>query len=312
MRASPLASAGAFLLCFSVGLSVSLSADSAAEVTNSEQELQARQLLDSGRFDEAKQRYQVIVKTDTETLGEQNPKTLTDRVALATARSKTGDSLEAEEELRTVLAINVRRRGPDHDETLACRTALARLLDDSGRTSEAIREYRTILDSRERTLGAEDLQVARVKHSLADALVAQRAYDDAIPLYRAAQTVLMRGVGADDRETLLNRSNLACAVGEKGDFETAETELKEILAARERLFGTDDISVYTTCFYLARVLAGHGHLDESNGFAERALKGFRLHLPANHALTVRATHLCAELKADIANQAKKTEEDSRR
>lgn len=300
------------MFCLSLGVSVSLSAEPAQEVTSSEREQQARQLFDSGRFDEAKQRYEVIVKADTETLGEQNPKTLADRVALAIARSKTGDTLEAEGELRAVLAINVRRRGPDHDETLACRTALARLLDDSGRNSEAVREYRTILDSRERTLGAEDLQVARVKHLLADALVVTRVYDDAIPLYRAAQTVLVRGLGADDRETLLNRSNLACALGEKGDFEIAERELKEILAARERLFGADDISVSTTCFYLARVLAGHGHIDESNGFAERALKGFRLHLSANHPLTVRATHLCAELKADIANQAKKAEEESKK
>ena len=60
------------------------------------------------------------------------------------------------------------------------------------------------------------------------------------------------------------------------------------------------------------VLAGHGRLDESYVFAERALNGFRLHLPASNPLTARATHLCAELKADIARNAKKAEEDSQK
>jgi tetratricopeptide (TPR) repeat protein len=184
--------------------------------------------------EEEKEKCEALVEEDIRQVGEQNPKTLTDKVALAVAKSRTGESLAAENELRDLLAIYQRRQGPDHEETISCRTALAQLLKETRRPHEAVTEYRAVLEIRERTLGADDVEVARIKHLMADAHSSADEYPAAIALYRESQPIFERVLGPENAESLLNRSNLALALGQNREFAACEKDLRELLSIRER------------------------------------------------------------------------------
>jgi tetratricopeptide (TPR) repeat protein len=260
----------------------------------------ARQLMADLHFSEAEKEFQEIVIIDEKLRGPQDAKTLTDRLELAMAQGKGGNTLKAESEMRFLLDIFTRRRGPEHEETLRCRTALARLLDDVGRSHEAAGEYRQILTSRERLQGADSIEVARAEHMLGDALSDEGQYDEAIALYRKAEVIFEKLVGAEEPETLLNRSNLAVAEGEGRNFASAEKDLKDILAIRERQLGPDGVSVLMTCYQLGRVLGGFKKYDEALVYATRAREGLRdAYGPAN-GLVQKSEKLCVEIRADLA------------
>jgi tetratricopeptide (TPR) repeat protein len=259
----------------------------------------AHQLMAGGKFAEATTAFAAVVRADKELRGDQDPKTLSDRLELAVAQGKAGDSIQAEGELRALLAVFTRREGADHDLTLNCRSALARLLADVGRSHEAIDEYRQVLERRERTLGAEDIEVARVRHALADALTQAKDYEGAIPQFEKAEPVFEKVLGAEAPETLLNRSNLALAKAEHRDFAASAKELREILAIRERALGPTDVSVLMTCYELGRVLGGDGQYAEALVYASRAEEGLPNVLsPSSHA-AVNARTLCVEIRADL-------------
>jgi len=184
------------------------------------------------------------------------------------------------------------------------------LLDDTGRSQEAIKEYRQILDGRERMLGAEDIEVGRVRHLLGDALAASRNHVLAIEEYRQAGGIFERVLGPEDPETLLNRSNMALSLGQNREFEASEKELKDILAIRERLVGGGDASVLMTCFNLARVLAGHGKLDEALGYAKRAEEGLPNVLASSSGAVILAKQLATEIQADVSNREKRASKNA--
>lgn len=263
----------------------------------------AQQLMDAGKFREAEQEFTALVQADVASLGEQNPKTLADRISLARVKTKTGDSIESENELRAVLAILTRRRGPEHEETLACRVALARLLDELHRSHEAETQFSQILEIRTRMLGPDDIIVARTQGMLADVYSSAGEYTKAIPYYRKATVTLAKVSGPDDRETLLLRSSLAYALGENTGFDESEKEFREILAIRKARFGGNDASVYVTMFHLARVMAGHGKLDEAHICATEALAGLKSCLEPTNSFVVRCGNLCRELETDIARKS---------
>lgn len=261
----------------------------------------ARKLTQQGQFANAEKELAQLVASDVRDLGEQNPKTLTDGVALAVARGKAGNTMDAEAELRRLLNIFNRRQGPEQDATLRCRTALGSLLDDVGRPREAVTEYRQVLETRQRISGADDLEAARVQHMLGDALTGSKNFVEAIDQYSQSERVFEKVLGPEKAETLLNRSNLAMAKNSHLDFDGAEKDLKDILTIRERLLGENDHSVLATCYYLAQVLQNQKKYAEALTFATRSMEGWRKTLSDSSALFQKAAQLCTELQLDLTH-----------
>lgn len=262
----------------------------------------AQELDSTGRYLEAQRVYEALVAADTRELGAQSAKTLADRVALATARSKAGDSLAAEDSLRELVPIFARRWGPEHQETLACRFALARTIEEQARPAEAYREYKAILEIRERLLGSDDIETARTKHSLADTLVSLDRLDEVLRAYREAGQVFEKALGPENAETLQNRASVALVLAEQHDFDTARKELFAVLTIRERLLGPDDPTTGFTYFQIARCLGEQGLFSEALPMAQKAEKVLEASLGSGHMNTIRARSLRARIEFDIAQK----------
>jgi tetratricopeptide (TPR) repeat protein len=140
---------------------------------------------------------------------------------------------------------------------------------------------------------------------MADALVTMGKFADASVLFRQAQAVFDRSLGSENPENLLNRSSLALALAEHQDFETAEKELKAVLAIRERLLGANHVSVLMTCYHLGRVLGGHHQFAEADVYARRANTGFSAIFGPTNDSVVKSARLCREIEADIEQQSLK-------
>jgi tetratricopeptide (TPR) repeat protein len=260
----------------------------------------AHKLMAQSRYADAQKEFEAIVNDDEQLYGPQDSRTLADRLELAVARGKNGESIKAEEEMRGQLIILSRRCGPDHNETLNCRMTLARLLDDLGRSHEAVKEYKSVLESRERMLGPDDLEVARVRHALGDALASSQAYAEALGQFRQAEVLFERLLGAEDAETLLNRSSLALAEADLEEFDKAAKDLKEILVIRERLSGPDDLSVLVTCYHLSHALGRLRQYDEAVAYGTRAAEGLKSKLAPSNSLVRDANELLGELRTNQA------------
>jgi tetratricopeptide (TPR) repeat protein len=267
----------------------------------------ARELVKQSKYGEAVKELEALAIADEQLYGSQHPRTLSDRLELAVIRGKAGESIKAEQEIRAQLAVFIRRCGPDQSETLNCRMVLARLLDDLGRSHEAIKEYKVILESRQRMLGPDDLEVARVRHAYGDSLTSMHDYAQALEQFREAEVIFERVLGVEHAETLLNRSNQALAEADHHEFDSAERELKEILEIRERLFGPNEVSVWMTCYHLARTLDSHKRYVEALPYAARAAEGLRSAFAPSNYLVIQADRLCSEIRADQARLQRSNE-----
>jgi serine/threonine-protein kinase len=162
-----------------------------------------------------------------------------DRQTLALIYSETGRYADALALNEQVLTDAREVMGERHPYVAQVMQATGGGLYHLGNYAEAERRLQQALAIQRELLGADSYYLANTLAALGKVFAAMGRYDDAIPVFGEARDIWTRLHGADYSHVLDMRSELASIALEQGKIDLARSELREIVAARERTHDTD-------------------------------------------------------------------------
>ena len=231
-----------------------------------------------------------LLARQEQTLGPDNPSTLSSRNNLAIAYRAAGRTDEALTLHEQNLATCERTLGSDHPDTLASRNNLAIAYRDAGRTDEAITLQEQNLADRERVLGPDHPDTLSSRNNLAIAYRAAGRTDEAITLHEQNLADRERVLGPDHPDTLTSRNNLAIAYRAAGRTDEAITLDEQNLAARERTLGPDHPATLSSRHGLGNSYGDAGRTDEAITLHEQNLADRERVLGPDHPSTLKSRH----------------------
>jgi serine/threonine-protein kinase len=191
-----------------------------------------------------------------------------DRQTLALIYSETGryaDALALDEE---VLAGARAAMGERHPYVAQVMEATAGELYHLGNYGEAERRLQQALAMQRELLGSDSYYLANTLDALGAVFTAMDRFDDARQALGEARDIWVRRHGPDYAHVLDARSDLASIELEQGEADVAQSELRKILAARER---THDTDVSTDTARLAEAERRNGQIDAAIEHARESL-----------------------------------------
>jgi serine/threonine-protein kinase len=156
-------------------------------------------------------------------------------------------------------------------------TDVALSLNGLRRRAEAEPVFREALARQRQAYGGDHKEIAWTLNNLAWGLHAMGRLDEAAGYYEEALAMLRR-LGAPNVELFQTLNNLAGLYGDRGDVETAERMLREVLALVEGLYGPSGHAA------VARAHSALGVLEIERGRFEEAARNTRTALEANRKL----------------------------
>jgi len=233
-----------------------------------------------------------------ETLGEDDPETLTACNNLAMAYQDAGRLTEAIRLFKQTLADREQVLGDDHAMTLTSRNNLAGAYREAGGLNEAIQLYAAALAGRERVLGPDDPETLATRSNLAGAYQDAGRLDEAIPLFERTVADSVRVLGDNHPRTLIARNNLAGAYYNAGRLDEAITRFKDALTERERILGDQHPHTIGTRINLAGAYHAAGREEKALRLLERALADSVPALGDDHPMTLNARSNLAGMHQD--------------
>ncbi|KAF3051482.1 hypothetical protein E8E11_011135 [Didymella keratinophila] len=198
----------------------------------------------SGRYVEAKERYQRALQGQVKTLGAKSRDALNTMVNLAGLHNDDCNWTEAEVLLAEAAEICTETFGPDHSLTLNAKSLLANTYRSQGRGAEAQKLELQMLDIHENKLGVNHPQTLAVKSNLAFTYRKQGCLEAAEQL----QLQLLQVYSANpdlEIETLALKSHLANTYRDQGRLSEASTLQSEILQASQIILGLSHFDTLT-------------------------------------------------------------------
>ena len=192
-----------------------------------------------GRFAEAIDAWEELLRDCQRVLGPDHPYTLNVRNNLAGAYDSVGRFGEAIELFGQVLAEQERVLGPDHPDTLKTRNNLARAYYSVGCLAEAVDAWEELLRDCQRVLGPDHPDTLKTRNNLASAYYSVGCLDETIDAWKELLLDCQRVLWADHPVTLAVRSNLASAYYSVGCLDEAIDAWKELLPDCRRVWGAD-------------------------------------------------------------------------
>ncbi len=213
-----------------------------------------------GMYDRAEELMRASDALFSRVRGEDDPDTLSARIARAGLYRVTGRLDEAEAMYRGLTAAADRARLPPEVElTLANDYGI--LLREQGRPEEAESLYRRAL-AIHRRLGTERSQeAARTLNNLAMAVRQQKRLDEAEALLERALEIQRETVGEPHVDVATTLNNLAAVVRRRGDLERAEALYREALTQRIAVLGDSHPAVAQSLNNVGFVLYQRGQVD---------------------------------------------------
>jgi serine/threonine protein kinase/Tfp pilus assembly protein PilF len=237
-------------------------------------------LEDEGKLTEAEQGARRAVEIARRRLG-RHVDTARCLEGLGSVLSREGHYAEAEPLLREALSIRRERLGKDHPAVAAALDRLATLLRERGDLAGAEPRYREALSVAVAALGENHVLVAEVRTHLAELLLEEGRLPQAEALLKRSLDAGSR-VGPDSPVALESREGLARVAAARGDFNGAEREFRDILAARPRSASASNASVSTALLGLGEVLLARRKAAEAEPFLRQALDLRLATLPPHH------------------------------
>ena len=185
------------------------------------------------------------------------------RIAQAATLARTGQFREAEAQYRALIPEAGQIFGAEEPNTLNLKMALARTLCVMGQYQEAEDKSRDLIRVLVRTLGRDHTATIFIWRNLAFSLAGQGKYDAADNVFTAIYQALTAAHKEDHPDMVRTR----CAQGEvhcqKGEYITAEKELRAQLPVAERLLGPNHPETLAVYASLAACAKANGSLDEA-------------------------------------------------
>jgi tetratricopeptide (TPR) repeat protein len=222
-------------------------------------------LAEQGRLDEAQRRFQDLLPLCERVLGQYDRNTLAVRHRIAWITALRGRPDLAEAQFLHVLPQRTRVLGPDHMEVLSTRYRLAWARSMQGRYDLAEADFERLLHDLERVFDPESASVIMVRAQLAIVRTELGRLTEADADARLVVEARERMLGPQHPRTLRARIGLARVIARKGDYQTAERMLREVLAEVDRNpeLGKDHPLSLEARGRLCWVLVSSGRLEET-------------------------------------------------
>ena len=239
-----------------------------------------------GRFAEAIDAWEELLRDCQRVLGPDHPDTLSTRNNLVGAYYSVGRFAEAIDAWEELLRDCQRVLGADHPVTLRTRSYLAGAYKSVGRFGEAIELFEQVLAEHERVLGADHPVTLRTRSYLAGAYCSVGRFAEAI--YELEKLLLdcRLVLGADHPVTLRTRSYLVGAYYSAGRFAEAIYELEKLVPDCRRVWGADYPDTLNVRDNLAVAYKSVGRFAEAIDAWEELLRDCQLVLGADHPDTL--------------------------
>jgi tetratricopeptide (TPR) repeat protein len=240
-----------------------------------------------GLFPEARKQLEQALGLFRQTLGEENPKTLTTMSRLGRTAWLQGDYKEAETLLSRAVEFQRRLLGPENPDTLYSMNNLGNTYRAQGKDAQAEALYRQTLEGRRRVLGPEHPDTLTSTNNLANVYWSQGKYAEAATLYGQALDVQSRVLGPEHPDTLLSMGNLADTYGREGKFAEGEDLFRRTLESTRRVLGPEHPRTLDLLSNMAAMYQGEGKYALAESSSAQALAGYRRTLGSEHPETMQ-------------------------
>jgi tetratricopeptide (TPR) repeat protein len=232
----------------------------------------ARYEESQGQYNVACRRYEGVLQTREDILGQRHPDTLASMNNLALLLRRLGRYDEAETMHRQALQIQEEVLGQKDPETLMSMNNLAIALRIQGRYDEAETMHRQALQIQEEVLGQRHPETLISMNTLAIALRIQGRYDEAETMHRQALQIQEEVLGQKHPDTLMSMNNLAIALRNQGRHDEAETMHRQVLQIQEEVLGQKHPGTLISMNNLAIALRIQGRHDEAETMHRQVLQ----------------------------------------
>jgi Tfp pilus assembly protein PilF len=252
-------------------------------------------LLRNGKYDEGLPIAEAALEALEQTLGKENPDTLTSLSNLALMYLTKGDIAKAEPLYLRALESRERTLGKEHPDTLISVNSLATLYDTKGDIAKAEPLYLRALEARERTLGKEHPKTLISLNNLALLYANKGDTAKAEPLYLQAIAASERTPGKEHPNTLVSVVNLGKLYCNAKDFAKAEPLCRRATDGARKVLGDDHPQTLRSTYWLAVALHGQSKDGEAKSLAKEAHTGLVAKFGAEHPHTKDVAALLREL-----------------
>ena len=239
-----------------------------------------------GLYSRALPLLQRVVDIRKQTLGPNNPQTLSSLDSVANCLADEGRYSEAEALERQILDYRKRTLGPKHPDTLGSMNNLAATLDQEGKYGDAEKLYRETLDLRRGVLGLDAPATLTSMYNLGRILQEEGHLAEAEALDRQTLESRTRVLGPDHPQTLASMGVLAIDLNSEGKYSEAERLDRQTLDARQRVLGPDHPETLMSMTNLSNNLRYQGKLAEAEVLNRQTLDLERRSLGSEHPGTL--------------------------
>jgi eukaryotic-like serine/threonine-protein kinase len=224
-----------------------------------------------GLYSKAELLLRRTVDTQSQTLGEKNPATLSSMNALAYAIALQARYPEAEALARRTLVLSRGELGPQSAQTLKNTNTLVHILIFEARIDEAEMLARQNLEAATATLGLENPDTVRYLSTLAIIETNRTHFAEAEQLLRKALETNTRLLGAEHPDSLKLMNNLAVVASESGNPAGAEKIQRNLVEIERRVFGPEHPETLGGTGNLANYISDQGRYAESEPLYRQTL-----------------------------------------
>jgi serine/threonine-protein kinase len=248
-----------------------------------------------GRHDEALAELLGVHSLRLQRLGPLHPRTLDTAHGLGVLYRHQGEFEQALDWLQPSLDGRRRVLGPEHPLTLASANETATCLQELRRFDEAEPLFVATLAAREAQLGEQHHYTRNSMSNLGLLYSLWGRLDQAAPLYERALAIERRLIGDDHPDTLALMHNIAGLYRNQGRLDEALAMHGKALAGARAQLGPQSWQVGMFLAGQARTLAAAGRSTDADLAMADAIAVLEASLGPEHARTVRARELRAEL-----------------
>ena len=233
------------------------------------------------------------------TFGDQDRRTLTSMLNLATLYRLQGRYGEAESLLREEVQTSRKVLGPRDPDTLISINNLAAVYREEARFNEAEPLYLEALRASGELLGSRHPQTLAILSNLAALYEDQGRGGEAEELMREVLDARRDILGPRHPQTLTSLNNLATLYEHRGRYGEAEALFEEVLQTKRRLFGPRDPQTLVSIHMLAMLYLQQDRYDEAEALLHEAVDASREELGPRHPDTLAYLSDLGSLYADV-------------